>query len=366
MRILFPLLLLYPSSNPSSSEEIAKVLSAARDKAELPGMVAGIVRGGRLTGVAAVGVRKAGVETPMEADDLVHLGSNTKSMTATVVAKLIEEGKLDWDTPLSKVFPEESKEWHPDWRGVTVHQLLTHTAGLPADVEYDHLKGKTNTDKRRAILAQDWLKEAADPKPGSRFRYSNVGYILAGLVAETVTGKSWEDLMRQLLFEPLGMTRAGFGPPGTPGEVDQPWGHSIEKGKRSPSRLDNPPCLGPAGRVHAPLADWAKFAILHLQGERPGGEAKQLLKPETFRKLHTPVKNNYACGWVRLPTPEKGEPYLFHNGSNTMWYAEMWLDPAKQVAVLVATNEGGFKAEQAVRSAALELLKLAKKGDEHP
>jgi CubicO group peptidase (beta-lactamase class C family) len=287
-------------------------------------------------------------------------------MTATVIAKLIEEGKLDWDTSLAKVFPREAKAWHPDWRGVTLHQLLTHTASMPAKVEFDKLPGKTTTDQRRAILAQDWLKAAPDPKPGTDHRYSNVGYALAGLVAETVTGTSWEDLMRQRLFKPLEMTRTGFGPPGTPGKVDQPWGHVLQKGEHIPSQSDNPACLGPAGTVHAPIGDWAKFVLQHVQSERTTNRNKLLLKPETFRKLHTPVKDNYACGWQQIPIPGKKEPYLFHSGSNTEWYAEMWLDPQKNLAVLVATNQGGDEARHAVMSTSVDLLLLANKSQDRP
>jgi CubicO group peptidase (beta-lactamase class C family) len=358
MTVFVALLLFGAEQAPPLSDEIVRVLEQQRKPADLPGMLAGVIRGNKLTGVGAVGVRKLGDSTPMTADDLIHLGSNTKSMTATMIATLIEEGKLDWDTTLAKVFPTESAGWHEDWRGVTLHQLLTHTSSVPANVLFYSLPGKTTTEQRRALLQQPWWKKAPDDKPGTKFRYSNVGYALAGLVAETVTGKSWEDLMRERLFRPLGMTRVGFGPPGTAGKVDQPWGHSKQMDKVVPSQEDNAPCLGPAGTVHASLADWAKFAIAHQQGER--GDKKFLLKPETYRKLHTPVLDRYACGWLRIPMPAKKTTFLFHNGSNTYWYAEMWLDLDKDVAVLVATNQGDDAAKHAVQAAAADLLKAAR------
>jgi CubicO group peptidase (beta-lactamase class C family) len=362
MSHLLPLLLLAFAEPPATeTDAIVRILAEQQKASDVPGMIAGIIRGDRLVAVGAVGVRKAGDPTPMTSADVEHLGSNTKSMTATMIATLIEEGKLSWDTTLEKVFPAEAKEWHEDWRGVTLHQLLTHTASLPANLNFHKLGSGTTTELRRNILTRDWFKRAPEHKPGSHFLYSNIGYVLAGLMAETVTGKSWEDLMHERLFGPLGMTRTGFGTPGTSGKVDQPWGHVLRDGKAVASQEDNAPPIGPAGTVHAPLADWAKYVIQHLQSEQPATKTKLLLKPETFRKLHTPVLNDYACGWVRLPIPGKKTRYLFHNGSNTFWYAEMWLDPEANVAVLVATNEGGDAARRAVLSAAKDLIVLARK-----
>jgi CubicO group peptidase (beta-lactamase class C family) len=357
--LLLPVLLPGGDAARPESEAIVRVLASRRKDADLPGMIAGIIRGDQLVGVGAVGVRKIGDGTPMTSDDVIHLGSNTKSMTATMIATLIEEGKLNWDTTAGQVFPREAESWDADWRAVTLHQLLTHTASLPANAEFRLLPGKTTTEQRRALLAREWLKKPPDAKPGTKHRYSNIGYMLAALMAETVTGKSWEELMRERLFGPLGMTRTGFGPPGTRGKVDQPWGHSTKNDKLVPSQDDNAACLGPAGTVHAPLGDWAKYVIQHLQSERDDAKTKLLLKPETFRKLHTPALEQYACGWLRIP-PSRKTPYLFHNGSNTSWYAEMWLDPESDIAVLVATNVGGDKATRAVQAAAADLIKEAR------
>jgi CubicO group peptidase (beta-lactamase class C family) len=181
--------------------------------------------------------------------------------------------------------------------------------------------------------------------------YSNAGYIIAGAMAEKVTGHSWEDLMRAGLFKPLGMTTAGFGPPGTEGKVDQPWGHRSLGALRIPSQSDNPPVLGPAGRVHASLTDWARYVAFHLHGKAPSGLS---LKPATLEHLHTPPPGgNYACGWVARPLPwDKPTNAIWHNGSNTLWYAEMWVVPSADYAILVATNQFGDAATHACDEAA--------------
>jgi CubicO group peptidase (beta-lactamase class C family) len=102
----------------------------------------------------------------------------------------------------------------------------------------------------RAILSRP-----PEAQPGSKMIYSNQGYAVAGAMLEKVSGKPWEDLMTQRLFQPLHMESAGFGPPGTPGAVDQPWGHAIENGAARPSQGDNPPAIAPAARAHCSLPD---------------------------------------------------------------------------------------------------------------
>src|SRR5262249_726346 len=133
----------------------------------------------------------------------------------------------------------------------------------------------------------------------------------------------------------LGMKSAGFGAGGTPGAVDQPWGHERKNGKAEPNQFDNPTIANPSGRVHCTLDDMARYVIAHLEGETKGG----LLKPETFKKLHTaPAGKVYACGWVVYKRTWAGGNALMHNGSNTFWYTVMWLAPGKDFAVIASTN----------------------------
>src|SRR6185436_1954641 len=168
------------------------------------------------------------------------------------------------------------------------------------------------------------------------FIYSNAGFSIAGHMAEKVTGKTWEDLMRQKIFRPLGMTTAGFGAPGTEAKHDQPRGHQADGTPVEPGPgADNPVAIGPAGIVHCTIGDWAKFVALHLRGEQ--GDAK-LLKAETFKKLHTPVADgsHYGFGWMVTSRPWGGKGVLTHSGSNTMWYCVTWIAPEKDFAVLIA------------------------------
>jgi CubicO group peptidase (beta-lactamase class C family) len=198
------------------------------------------------------------------------------------------------------------------------------------------------------------LKNAPETKPGTKYEYSNVGYGLATAMAERVAKDSWENLMREGLFKPLEMTSAGFGAPGRKGKVEQPWGHSLENNELKASQVDNAPVLGPAGTVHCSLPDWAKFVALHVQGERGKG---RLLKAETFRSLHAPPKGQeYAFGWVSVFRDWAGGQALMHGGSNTMWYAAVWIAPQRNFAVLAATNRGGKEGTRACDDASAALI----------
>jgi CubicO group peptidase (beta-lactamase class C family) len=149
------------------------------------------------------------------------------------------------------------------------------------------------------------------------------------------------------------MDSAGFGPPGTPEKVDQPWGHLHKLSVTIPIQSDNPPAITPAGRVHCSLDDLARFVMFHLLRNATNG----LLKPETLARLHAPTEGgDYACGWVVLQRGWAGGTTLMHNGSNTMWYIVMWLAPEKDFAVIAATNIAGTDAEQGCDEAASAMI----------
>jgi CubicO group peptidase (beta-lactamase class C family) len=333
---------------------MGELLDGIRVEYHLPGLVGAISKGARLAASGSVGIRKIGSTEAIQVSDQMHLGSCTKPMTATMIGSLVEEGKLSWNSTFDKVFPEEAPQLHPQFREVTLSQLLTHRAGLPHDGPWWDLPGATTTQQRHALM-MSMLDRAPLSRPGSTYTYSNVGYALAGLMAERVTGEAWESLMRKRLFEPLELTSAGFGTPGQRGSVTQPWGHHLDGRDIRPTQQDNAPSMGPASTVHCSIPDLVKFAALHLAGER--GSSK-LLKPATLKTLHIPPPGcQYAGGWTAVEQSWAGGMTLSHNGSNTSWYMTIWLAPARNFAILVATNQGDKQAERALDQAANTLIR---------
>jgi len=344
---------------PSADSRVADLLEPIRDKYKLPGLAGAIVTGKGLEAIGATGVRKAGTPVSVTINDEWHLGSDTKAMTATIIASLIENGRLRWDSSIGQIFPHLAGEMNPQMREVTVLHLLSHRAGLPPDVLWGQFSasGQSLREQRLGVVKLVGGMQPASP-PGSTYQYSNVGYVLAGAIAEKITNEAWEDLIKRMIFEPLGMKSAGFGGLGTPGKIDQPWPH-YANGKPLPNNgpaVDNPAVIGPAGTVHCSISDWAKFVADHLRGAR--GEPA-LLKPESYKRLHTPAfGGDYACGWLVAERPWGGGTVLTHAGSNRMNYAVVWMAPKRDFAVLVCTNQGGDSATKATDEAAAALIKL--------
>ena len=320
--------------------QLKEMLEPIRAKHNLPALIGGIVTTEGLSRAAVTGTRVAGGKTKATLNDLWHLGSDTKAMTASVMGTLVEEGKLGWDDTLTKLLPKVAALKTSDLGKVTIHQLLHHTSGLVANLKWAAIaaKGGSMTSQRLAAL-HEAIKTPLLTAPGTTYLYSNAGYMVAGMVMEQLTGKPWEILMKERLFTPLGMKSVGFGGTGTPGKDDQPWPHQ-ENGTPMPTngpKVDNPPVMGPAGIVHASLAEWAKFIADHLKG---GHGDQALLKPATYAVLHKPDLQDYAMGWMSVQREWAGGAALTHSGSNTMNYCVAWLAPAKGFAVIACTNRG--------------------------
>lgn len=285
------------------------------------------------------GERTAGSGLAATRDDLWHLGSNTKSMTATLVGRLVDAGKLRWDDTVGQVLGQVAPNMRAEYRAVTYRHLLSHRSGLPANLEIADLLSFTRelADPRQERIRFAGLALALAPvgPVESTFTYSNNGYVVAGAMLEQAMGQSWETLIRTRLFEPLGLSSAGFGAPGHAGSNDQPSGHNA--GPAGPPQpypvgspvTDNPAVIGPAGRVHMSMADLTTYLAAHR-------DRTALLKPETWTMLHTPpFGGDYAMGWV----VRRGGA-LWHNGTNTLWYAEVLVDAAGGKVAAAAANDG--------------------------
>lgn len=335
---------------------LEQTLATARDKDHLPAVAALVSINGKIEAEAALGVRALGHPDPVTTNDRWHIGSDTKAFTATLIARLVEQGVMRFEDTLAASLPALAKDMTPAYRTVTVAQLLTHTAGLPPltdDKDLPPFLAAIATAKdvkgQRAAIARTYLTQPQASKP-KEFEYSNLGYIIAGAIAEARTGKTWEDLVREQIFAPLGIKNAGFGVPATAGKTDQPWGHTEVAGKLvalDPANPDgdNPAALGPAGTVNIALRDWLLFAQDHLDGVH--GRSK-LLKAATYRKLHTPVTEKYAFGWGSKLGPDGVPLLLTHSGSNGFWLADVRIMPKHDMIFLTVINAGNEAANVAI------------------
>jgi CubicO group peptidase (beta-lactamase class C family) len=345
------------SSPANGDPAVTNLLFPILQKHQVPAIAAALVTSKGLLTAGVVGTRKRGSEVPATLNDQWHLGSDTKAMTATLVAKLVEQGRLKWDSTVAEVFPDLATGFDAEARKITVLQLLSHRSGLKPNPDLV-LYGGADGAKERLRVVKDELGKPPQHTPGTHYEYSNLGYAIAGAITEKVTGKPWEEAMRKEVFGPLGMTSVGFGGTGTPGQLDQPWGHHKD-GQPVVSngpRMDNPPVLSPAGRVHCTIQDWARFIADQLRGDR--GEPA-LLQPASYQKLHTPpFGGEYALGWLVVERKWAGGTALNHAGDNTMNCANVWVAPRRDFAVLICVNQSGETAFLASDEAVGALIKL--------
>ena len=329
---------------------LAERVERRRKESGLPALAVAVIRGDGIE-TAVTGRRRLDADDPAQAGDRFHLGSNTKGMTATLAAILVERGLIAWDTPAREVLPVERA--HPD---ITLAALLTHAAGVRPLEEDEEIAALALTPasprEERLQASRILLEDEPAFAPGTAHRYSNGGYAIAAAMLEGVAGDPWEALMAADIFEPLGM-EAGLGWPARKG-APQPWGHLDENGELRPHDPDGPYQLGaaiaPAGDVNATIRSYAEFVQTHLRGLQ-GTPA--LVSAETFRHLHTPDEG-YAFGWGVQQFEDATASV--HSGSADTFYAVVVLQAERDLAVATVANAAGERAARAVVELTRELV----------
>lgn len=328
-----------------ASDHLDTVLQEVRDQYRLPAAGYAIVTSDGLIASGAYGERAKGSGAAVTLEDRWHIGSLTKAMTATLAVKLASDGIIRLEATVGDVLGAAYPDMHPAYRDVTLSQLLRHRGGmlgnlLDLKVWAGLRSADLDTAAHRKNLVSAILDHPPQAVPGERYLYSNAGYVVAGAMLEAAAGDSWENLMAQHVFAPLSMHDTGFGAPGTPGTLDNALGHSLAGGTfRSVEvsvNADNPAAMGPAGTLHATLAELSNLLAANLGGK------PDYLAAEELSVLHTPLAGeDYALGWQIGPHPCRvGRTVLTHTGSNTMWFATVWLDRAEDLAMVVTTNVG--------------------------
>lgn len=340
-RILLGLVMLVPALPIGSATgrqiiDLANRIAATREETGVPALAALVMVDGEVRATAAIGERAKGSGVPVTEKDRWHLGSVTKSMTATLVARLVERGVVSWDDTVGVVLGDSIPDMRAAYRSANLRHLLSHRAGLKKGVGKS-LRGEFGQNPADPIAdRREWARLALSRKPvgplEKTFKYSNAGYVIAAAMLEARTGKTWERLIADEVFAPLGLGSAGFGPPGTQDAYDEPRGHRRKSGEYRAVGLevDNPAAMGPAGRVHMTLDDLVRYADTHRRRD------PNYLSAESFEILHTPpYGGNYAMGWVL-----RSDGRLSHVGSNELWYVVASFWPEGKTAGAVAANAG--------------------------
>jgi CubicO group peptidase (beta-lactamase class C family) len=189
------------------AQKIDALLKNYYDYGQLNGAVL-VAENGKVIYKKGFGMANMEWEIPNQTDTRFRIGSVTKQFTATLILQLVEEGKIKLDAHLTDYLPDYRKDTGDR---VTIHQLLNHTSGIPS---YTGLPGFFQNDSRDPYGVKEFVKKFASGdlefEPGSKFNYNNSGYFLLGAIVEQVTGKPYAQVLRERIFDPLGMTDTGY------------------------------------------------------------------------------------------------------------------------------------------------------------
>jgi len=331
---------------------------------EVPGMAVAIVKDGKLVLAKGYGVRKMGESSPVDENTLFGIASNTKAFTAAALAILADEGKLAWDDPVIKHLPSFAMYDPYVTREMTIRDLLTHRSGLGLGAG-DLLWWPASDYSRDEILSRlRFIKPASSFR--SRYAYDNVLYLVAGQVIQAVSGKSWEQFIKERIFKPLGMNRSNTSVNDIrPGEnVATP--HGPVEGHIQPVTLTPMDNTGPAGSINSCVSDMAKWLIVQLDRgaiKNPSSgsdrlfterQSREMWSPHTILPLNDPppalsgLKANfgaYALGWGL--TEYRGYKTVSHTGGLPGYVSRVTLVPDLRLGVVVLTNQeagGAFQA----------------------
>jgi CubicO group peptidase (beta-lactamase class C family) len=329
--------LVVPSAALGASLQQAAVdaaVRAARADLNVPGIELAVWRNGKIEAVSVDGVRAQGSNDKVRPNDPFSIGSITKSLSSALAARLVEEGKLRWDSTIGEVLGKSISGLRPEYEDVTLEDLLCHQGGIVPQLERSALPSimaQGSPAGRHLAAASAALSAPPSAQPRSQMIYSNPGYLVAAAMMEQAAGQSWEDLVRENVIEPLKLNSSGFGPPpsGVRGHMTAPDGSLTPLDPASP-QADNPPFLTPAGRVSMNMADLARFAGDQLDGVSGTGA---LLKPATYQRIHTEHLRHAQLGWGGGP-----DGGFDNSGSNGRWLAYVRAIPAKHVVISVAIN----------------------------
>jgi CubicO group peptidase (beta-lactamase class C family) len=325
----------------TASGELGSIVDSVRQAFGLPAMGGAIVTTAGLRNIGVAGVRRWNGTIAVTLGDKWHLGSNLKAQTAALAAMAVDAGRINWSTTVGQAFPELSGTIRADIKDVTLEDLLAHRGGIRNDPPSSAWSGSTAREQRESAVA--WGTSNAPAVPRGTYFYSNVGFVIAGAMVERAFNGTYEDLMRDRFWTPVGASGPGWGPQALAGATDQPVAH-----RRSGSAwvacegCDNPPGLSAAGRAHMPLADWAAIIAELLRAD---AGTSTLISPASGRKLTTEHVgmaggDSYAQGWVVVSggRPWGGARVITHSGSNTVNHSVAWVSLSRGFAVLGVTN----------------------------
>ncbi|MFJ4293146.1 serine hydrolase [Cupriavidus sp. NPDC089707] len=334
------------------------LVQAAMDDWKIPGLALAILHDGEPMLVKGYGVRDMAEPAPVTASTQFLLCSLTKSLTAAGLGLLVDARELDWSTPVRDVVPGFRLQDPVATASLTVRDLLSHQSGLP---RHDWIHSPGDLDIRQML---DRLPHLA-PSRGFRevWQYQNLGYVIAGHVAERITGQRWEDFTAERLLRPLGFSRFSFSTQALAAEPDHAHPHVMDRGECLRAAWA-PIRATAAGGLNASVEDFARWMRCLLDEGKADGQP--LLSPPIVRDMTAPRVHvcraeydevgdiHYGLGLT--VEHYRGERTVSHSGSWLGWAGLMTLLPARRIGIAVLTNRAPSAVTALLTYAALDRL----------
>ena len=322
-------------------------LKAQRDW-NVPGFAIAVVKDDKVIFAKGYGVRELAKSAPVDERTLFAIASNSKAFTAAALAILVDEGKIKWDDPVTKYLPEFQLYDPYVTRELTIRDLLSHRSGL-VTFGGDLLWYESSYDRKEILRRIRYLKPASSFR--SRFGYQNILFLAAGEIVSAVTGKSWDDFLRERFFNPLGMTSTvtSIRAFKTGDNVATP--HNEMDGQLRVIRYSNVDGVGPAGAINSSVTEMAEW--LRLQLGRGKYNGKQVFSTAVSREMWTPhlmlpiseqsekfipSRHFYAYGLGWFMYDYHGRKVVSHGGGLDGMVSQVGMIPEENLGVVVLSN----------------------------
>lgn len=305
----------------------------------------GIVVDGEVVYARGHGLRDRDRSLPVTTQTLFAIGSASKAFTVFALGTLVDQGRIGWDHPVVEYLPW-FRMYDPDvTRRLTVRDLVTHRSGLP---RHDLLWYNNPTATREELVRRlRWLKPNKDLR--ETFQYNNLMFLTAGYLAGTLMGTPWEDAIRSLVFQPLGMTGSNFSVAESQraGDFSLPYEVRHDTVRAMPFR--DITLVGPAGSINSNVDDMLKWARMQLSDGTVDG--RRVIQAATLRDMHAPHMpiglsdqkefgaSDYGMGWFL--TSYRGHYRADHGGNIDGFSALVVLYPQDRLGIVVLTNQNG-------------------------
>jgi CubicO group peptidase (beta-lactamase class C family) len=332
---------------------------------EVPGLAIAIVRRDSVLLAKGYGVRELGQSRPIDEHTLFSIASCTKAFTATAAGMLVDDGKLSWDDPVITHLPhfQTSDPWVT--REFTMRDLLAHRSGLERG---DFLWFGTDYDRDAVVRHLRYLAPVAGFR--STYGYSNNMYITAGQVIAAISGRAWDDVVRERIFGPLGMTRSNTSVRDLAGADNVAMPHEVITGQVRPvpyRSLDNE---APGGAINSSVVEMSRWIRLQLAGGV--FEGKRLVHAATLAETHAPQTiirvtpeaekaypgvhfMAYGMGWQLQDY--RARKLVQHNGAIDGMRAVVAMLPEEGIGLVILANKGrGNRLHDALRNRILDAL----------